>query len=100
MYFYERDLNEIVEGPAAGRVFTFAHDELSFTEAASCLRDFVARQIELNDLVLNDIATVLRPSEPGGAHQWWIRSAVDNRGGRARSLGDSRRPQRVIDPSA
>jgi hypothetical protein len=77
------------KGNAAGRVFTFAHDEFSFTEVAPCLRDFVANQIELDDSVLTDIATVLRLSEPGGAHQWWIRSAVDNRGRRARSLRDS-----------
>lgn len=72
-------------GDAAGRVFTFAHDEFSFTESASCLRDFVAKQIELNDSVLTDIATVLRLPDVGGTDQWWIRSAVDNRRRRARS---------------
>ena len=72
-------------GNAAGRVFTFAHDEFSFTEAASCLRDFVAKQIELNDAVLTDIATTLRLPDADGADQWWIRSAADNRGRTAQS---------------
>lgn len=72
-------------GNAAGRVFAFAHDEFSFTEAASCLRDFVAKQIDLNDAVLTDIATTLRLPDADGADQWWIRSAVDNRGRTARS---------------
>ncbi len=73
----------------AGRVFLFSHDDFTFTEVARSITAFVVAQIELTDVVLTDIATVLRIADPHSASQWWIRRAVDNRGRIAQSASGS-----------